>query len=838
MASLKKNPGLIGNNYRNEWKQNIKGIPYLDLTREKGGLKILKRGGGLQTRSLRLADAEGRQFALRSIEKYPEQAIPENLRGTIAGDMIKELVSASHPYGAFGVPRLAEAAGIYHTNPQLYYLPRDPVLGGHINDFSTGLFLMEERPHKSQGDLASFGKPGKIISTPDVLDKIRNDNEKGIDQNWVMKSRLFDIWIGDWDRHDDQWRWGKFETEGDYDFYRPIPRDRDQAFFWSDGLLIKYFTTQPGVAKFQGFKHRIKNVNTMSFNARHFDRTFLSEPTLDEWITTADSLQQRLTDKVIEDGISDLPPEIFAFSGPDIIAKLKTRRNDLKQYAREYYLFLAKNVDVVGSHEREVFDVERGPNGRTNITVRNLKKSGQPGRIIYQRSFLRSETREVRLYGLGGDDVFNVTGKADKGPRVRLIGGRGQDVFNDDSKVNGLAKRTLVYDTRQGNELHLGREAGNRTSNRPGINNYDRNAFQYDQVTPFPYIDISPDDGIFLSFDLMWTRHGFRKTPYASYQKYRFRWSPRTKSYKLLYRGDFVGAFGYWDFWVEADFRFPSYTDYYYGLGNESVLDEALREDRFYHFRFAKFELNPRIKRVFEHRHSFFFGPNINLYKLTENNDTNRQFLVDFPNAELGDLKYYLGPVFSYTFDSRDSESMPTQGLLVNLDARHTFDLGDDSISFSTLSTDIAYYISTGGSLNTTLAVRAGGAMNLGDFEFYQAVDLGGKRNLRGHRRMRFSGEQSAYLNTDLRMKVAEIVTPVFPAAVGIFGFFDLGKVWFEDAQGNDPTVADGKSDIWHRGFGGGAFISPFNAFLVNFDISWSSFDSGAVKYFRFGFLF
>jgi hypothetical protein len=35
--------------------------------------------------------------------------------------------------------------------------------------------------------------------------------------------------IGDWDRHDDQWRWAAFD-EGKHTVFKAIPRDRDQAF--------------------------------------------------------------------------------------------------------------------------------------------------------------------------------------------------------------------------------------------------------------------------------------------------------------------------------------------------------------------------------------------------------------------------------------------------------------------------------------------------------------------------------------------------------------------------------------------------------------------------------
>ena len=50
--------------------------------------------------------------------------------------------------------------------------------------------------------------------------------------------RLFDMLLGDWDRHQDQWRWAAFKEDG-VTTYRPVPRDRDQAFsIMNDGFVL------------------------------------------------------------------------------------------------------------------------------------------------------------------------------------------------------------------------------------------------------------------------------------------------------------------------------------------------------------------------------------------------------------------------------------------------------------------------------------------------------------------------------------------------------------------------------------------------------------------------
>ena len=77
----------MGQNYRKVWETPVK-VPVFDIGTKKGGLKIIKRGGGQQTFSLRMEDKNGRQYVLRSIDKYVEGAVPEELHKTFAVDLV------------------------------------------------------------------------------------------------------------------------------------------------------------------------------------------------------------------------------------------------------------------------------------------------------------------------------------------------------------------------------------------------------------------------------------------------------------------------------------------------------------------------------------------------------------------------------------------------------------------------------------------------------------------------------------------------------------------------------------------------------------------------------
>ncbi|HEY3429272.1 MAG TPA: metallophosphoesterase, partial [Cyclobacteriaceae bacterium] len=388
----------LGKNYRAEWEQKIT-APVFDIGKEQGGLKILQRGGGNQTLSLRLEDSTGREYTLRSIEKFPERALPEPLRKTFAKDFVQDQISAAHPFAALVVPPLAESAGIYHTNPKVVYVPNDPRFGIYQRDFANQLMLFEERPAGSGKGMDFFGNADKIINTTKLLEQLEKDNDNRVDQEFFLRSRLFDMWIGDWDRHEDQWRWAEFESKKGKT-YRPIPRDRDQAFFINEGRIPKLLSKPFLLFQFEGFNKEVRTPSGLMFSGRYIDRRFLTELTKEQWAKIADDLSSTMSDEEIETAIKQWPEDIYKLHGDEIIQKLKSRRANLKSDALKHYLFLTREVSITGSDKRELFEIERKENGNVSVTGFNINKEGEKGKKFYEREFFGNETREIRLYGL------------------------------------------------------------------------------------------------------------------------------------------------------------------------------------------------------------------------------------------------------------------------------------------------------------------------------------------------------------------------------------------------------------------------------------------------------
>ncbi|MEQ9412651.1 MAG: metallophosphoesterase, partial [Cyclobacteriaceae bacterium] len=583
----------MGANYRDVWAQEIK-APIFNFMSPGGELKIVQKGGGMQTLSLRLENNEGKQYTLRSIEKYPEKAIPEAFRETIAKDIVQDQISAAHPYGALVVPYLADAAGIYHTNPKVVWLADDPRLGEYRKTFANRLMMFEERPSGEAKDMDFFGNADDIESTFKVIDKLARDNDNYVDQQFVLRSRLFDLWIGDWDRHDDQWRWAEFDKKGGK-MYRPIPRDRDQVFFVNEGRIPKMASKKWTLPKLQGFDYDLKWPAGFMFNARYFDRSFLTSPSKEDWIKEAKDLQSVLTDEAIENAIKKWPKEIFDLHGEEIIKKLKVRREKLVAYGLNHYYFLAEAVNVVGSNKHELFDVNYLDNGDLEVVVYKTKKEGEVDKEIYRRTFVHGETKEVRLYGLEGNDQFRFKGESGKHIKVRVIAGKGNDRF-----LSSANHRPLVYAKPKGVDIEKGSKFRDRRSSDPLVNDYNRKEFNYNLLAPLVIANFNVDDGVFLGGGFLATTHGFRKDPFKTRHLFLGSYAINTSSFNFMYQGRYTGLIRKWNGELDLDVKSPNFVNNFFGWGNESVFDKNVDDNpaldldhaiEFYRLRFKEWSL-------------------------------------------------------------------------------------------------------------------------------------------------------------------------------------------------------------------------------------------------------
>ncbi len=800
---------LLGSHYRDLYRQKYN-LEVLDLSTFRGGMKPIKRGGGNQTNSLRLKDKDGKQFVMRSLEKDASRFLPYPFNKlSFAEPIVKDNFMSTHPFAAFAVPFLAEASGIYHTNPKLFYIPKQPALGIYNDEFGGGAYLLEERPAKDWRELDSFGNSKKIISTPDLDKKLLKNHKHKVDQNFVVRSRLFDLLILDFDRHNDQWRWASFKNkEKDITVYRPIPRDRDQPFAKYDGFVTKQITSLvPFLKQLKVYKAETKSIKWLTYGARTFDRTYLNELSWTEWEKEAKYIQENLTDEEIDKAFESWPEYAYETTGKKIAEITKKRRDDLVKLAKRHYLLLAENVDIPGTEKKELFKIERINDRETRVRVYQLKNKGRDSLLVYHRIFFTKETKEIRLYGEQDHDRFHVTGKVKKGILIRLIGGLDEDHFLDESFVRGMSKKTKIYDTPTENILRLGREAKDMTSDEREKNFFNKGDYhyEYDYLTPLPLIGYNPDDGVSVGADLLFTKYKFKKSPYAATHKVKFGYAFATQAYDIFYEGNIVDALGDSDILLEGLFQAPKFVNNYFGLGNET---EIIQQDfDFNRVRNSLFRMKLALKNPIGGGGGFLtIGPFVERINVEE---TIGRFVstvdANLP-AEIFDSKYYTGLEVDLNLINVNSLANPTRGIIFELGLGWKYNVADSKKYFIPFNAELTIYESLNKAETIVYASRIGTSQAGGNYEFFQAPRLGGNYNLRGYRAQRFAGDITFYHNNDFRWRLFQSKNNIMPFSFGLSGGFDYGRVWLD---GED-------SNTWHYGYGGGIWMAPIDFLVIS----------------------
>jgi len=790
---------FMGQNYRREWSAPVS-MKIFNLRREKGGFKIEGLGGGEQTRSLRLRDKDGNEWVLRSLNKNPANTIPELYRGPMVEDLVAELKSSSFPFGAFIVPHLAEPLSIPTAKPELFFVPDDPALEYYRPIFSNTVCWLELRN-------ASIDS-SKTKSTAEVFfKKMLDDNDHLPMQAEVLRARLLDILIADYDRHFDQWRWGAIDT-GKGKLYYPVPRDRDQSFFYTDGKLLKFLSGR-AMPFLKGFRPDIPKVEWLGYVARDFDRIFLTDLDKNEWEQSVTSFQQKLSDSVIRHAVQQLPPEIFRIDGEKIISKLISRRNILKNAAIKYYGFISRQVNIVGSNQKEYFKVS-SVGDKLQVRVYVKSKDNDTSFIMYDRIFDPAVTKEIRLFGLHDEDVFEVEKSASSKIKLRIIGGRGIDTFDIKGNVEAL-----LYDLKSaGGDYYLkdSSHAKKRFSNDPPVNDRSLLGFNYN-TSKFPqfHFNYNSDDGTMIGAGFSRRTHGFRNLPYATDQKLSVVYAIDRGALRLQYRGEFNQITRNLDLVLKADFSSPTQQNFF-GYGNNSQINSSFSR-RYYQTLYQYFDAELLLRRRYFDKLYLMLGPYFYHYNASYqrniNNVLGKPQQIRLDSAAVYSKKSYAGFKITALLDNRNKEFFPTRGIHWKNEVVATTKLSGGEGKYVAFTSDISLYASLREPAKLVAVLKFGGGRIFSkNYEYFQAMSIGASNDLPGFRRNRYAGKSSMYGGLELRMQLFNVNSYILPGPFGLAAFYNAGRVW----QPNDVTGAK----KWHGAYGVGFYYLPFNLFAIS----------------------
>jgi hypothetical protein len=601
----------------------------------------------------------------------------------------------------------------------------------------------------------------------------------------------------------------------------PIPRDRDWALVKLDGLvwsLVRFAYPYP---QFVSFEKDYPDLVWLTWNGRLLDRHLLASLEKPVWDSLATALRAQLTDAVIEDAVRQLPPELYAKSGAELVRTLESRRDQLPAVAERFYRLLAAEAEVHATDDDEVVDVTRAAGRFTDVVIRTRNKAGAPRtRPTFQRRFDARETREIRIYLHAGNDSVTIHGAPGE-ILVRVIGGGGRNTYVDTTR-NSAARRVRYYDTERASQL-LG-PATSLIDRRPYVTPPTRHGWVDpprdwgSRWRPYPWVGYSPDAGLFLGGGPLFERYGFRDSVYAS---------------KMKLRAGYAMGAGRWRFEYDADFRRSNSSIHttvfaraseldivrFFGFGNET---SAPGPSSFYKVEQKQLAFEPTLVVPLARRATLGFGATFKEAITSKDLDRFAGIAAPYGAGTFGEA----GARLRFAIDTRDTAENPRAGVLVSSQATAYPALGSVRSAFADLRTSAATYVSAPLRMAPTLALRIGGDKVWGDYPFFDAAFVGGASTLRGWREQRFAGDASVYGNAELRFFLTKFFF-LLPGDLGAFGLADVGRV-YRDGE---------RSNLWHSALGGGLWTS-FLGRTNTLSASYARGREGSGFYFRSGLLF
>lgn len=838
---------FFGSHWRDLWTTPVK-VGVVDMEKYGGGLIPTEKGGGLQTKALKFKGGDGKEYKFRSLDKDPKKTIPVELQESIAKDIVQDQISSSNPYSGFVVNPILDAVGVYHSDYTLVIMPNNPKLGEYQKEFAGVLGIMEIVPSEEQ-----FEGSDKVSGTIKVLDRMNKEFDELVDGREFLKARLMDIFLGDWDRHKDQWKWIRFE-DGTRKIYKPFPMDRDQAFAKFDGLLP--FIAEQNVPQLNNFGESYPDMKYMTWSGRYLDQRFLTFLSKATWDEVTKEVYSKLTDEVINNAIKNLPQEVYSKAKGELIEKLKSRRSQLKEASNEYYELVNSVVDIYTTDKDDYVRVGLNPvtginYGRdkdfTMITIFKKGQSESMADVLRQKMFDNNVTEEIRIYTQDGDDFVTISGKSDNAPKIRIIGGDGKDeiqnssdetvLFYDDGKKS-KTKGDISWDK---DEFSLKFEKPlkeyKQKKDNPSKEEKDKledqvGNLRYDPVLPpdkfgmttfFPVFNYNPDIGPFFGGTYNYYKYGFRMDPYLYKLSFMAGYAPKKKDLSGLVADldlNFMGLIKH----AEVNFHLRKSgieVNNYFGQGNQTVYNKSLDSVGYYKITHEEYLVNPSIIFPRDKSLKFNIGGMFKHFNLNDkdNDEGNNVTLNSNQRVNL------LGVTGGLEFDKRDHPTAPFKGYYFSLNGGYFPGVFDTLYSFGKLTADLRGYL--GYKQNVSFALRLRGEKIFGDYPFFESAFLGGSQYLRGFSSERFAGDGSVLGSAELRLKLFKMNFLV-PEWVGIFTFAESGRVF----------VKGEKSNAWHTGYGGGLFM-----FVLNRDITFKftyarSIEKDFALYFTTGFGF
>jgi len=711
---------------------------------------------------------------------------------TYLDKFIKDAYTITHPYSFLLADRLAQKLSLSSFNPEIYYIPSqktepDTVASGaKIEDKLVSIY-----------DLKNYDENSVIISTDTLLKKIKEDKSIDVDEELYIRERLFNMLVGDWNKGNENWRWERKKDVDSLMILNPVIIDRQSAFTKADGFFFRGILGMFGLKCISDYDYSYGNLKKNNALSYTLDVALTGKTTREIWQQQAHYIKTNLTDEVIDKTFELLPKEIKNQESELIKSKLKMRRNNIEKAADRYYDILQHTPVIVATQKNDSIVMKRKDRHSLEVEIYN-----DTGRLVYDKLY-DDKTKEIWVYGLDGNDSFEISGKSGKTIPIVLIGGKGENTYHVENK-----KKVTIYEYKAHDENKDETNSAKLIkTDIEKVHAYDFEKLKYSKIDFTPWGVYDSDLGLYLGAYASYTMYGFKRSPYS----YRHR-----IGYNYLNGFTYQGLFPTLDekrtYTIEAFMGTPGNFINFFGFGNETnrFKDKSKKYNR---INVVKYSVTPSFNYKFDEKHRITAQATAELYDMRTSYE---KYVNDlYPDDDyFFKTKYFIDLSLSYNINKEDLSSFVS---MVNFSVTPGWkiNLRDSDRNFLYVHSDFGINLRLTNRL--TFATQINGTILSSDkYEFYHAATA----DLRGYRKNRFLGKKSFYQYSDLRLDLGRLENPFTPVSYGVFVAADYGRVWYTGEDSKD----------WHTSGGGGFWMTFFKNYTGKFSY-FGSKDGGRFEF-------
>lgn len=715
---------------------------------------------------------------------------PEDYKNTYLGNFIGNAYTVAHPYAFMAAEQMANSLRLISPTPSIAFIADCEA----CDTIADGSSLQNKLVSVSK--LPDLETDRYVTSANQLLDKLHSGNNNRIDRTRYIRTRLFDMLIGDWNKIPESWNWAVNELAGDT-VYSPIVVDHNHAFSKVDGVFFKLLINVLGLGFVEDYGDHIKNIKKFNQLGYPLDIALTQGWSEKMWTEQANYIQANLTDNAIDMAFKRLPAEIQNDAETARIkANLKNRRDNLHQIAVKYYKELQKTPVLTGTDNDDRFVIDEDESH--NLHIKRYDTSS--GKLVFDRKYSSKQTKEIWLYSLRGNDTILIDKRYNSIPLL-LIGGQGVNEYN---VVSG--HKVSVYENKCEKErldtLPEVKKIFPDGADKALAYNYEKLRYTQWGVTPIGIYD--SDLGLNIGTSVTYTVYGFGRSPYSRRHQFSYDYVNG-----FTYQGIFPDYNCNHSFHLSAYIGSSVYFSNFFGFGNETpgYKDE---ENLYNRVNLKKYALSPALYFNLGKFGEVNFTSAFQIFKVNNPEGRNRFINEVYPdNSSIFKEKYYVDISANYKLEKKTKYFISKYN--IGASAGWTTNMGDPGKNFPYLAAKVGANIKITDRL--TFAWLMKGRKLLTDkYEFYQSAST----ELRGFRDNRFIGKSSFYQYSDIRLDMGKLNNPFTPLLYGVFVGVDYGRVWypFED------------SHEWHSSYGGGFWLTVFRNFTGKFSY-FASKDTG-----------